>query len=88
MPAGGVLGIPCAHSYAHTSRANQDKHVRPTMLKGVSALLHSSLVDQLHLSVEVKLVADVEDESELGGAQLYVSDVMQATQSSDTCVEQ
>lgn len=95
MAEGGVVGIKCAHAYAHTSSANEGSRVQPGMLKGIDALLYSSLAEQLRLKVEVKLVAeneryeqereeleDADDGCEEGGARWYVSDTMEAATSS------
>jgi len=90
---GGVVGIKCAHSYAHTSSANAGTRVHPGMLKGVDAAIYSSLVEQLHLRVDVKLVAVVSDEGlsadEVGEDSVFVSDVMQpANNCSDITVDE
>ena len=53
-----MVGIKCAHSYAHTSSSNKGSRVQADMLKGVDAFIYSSLVEQLHLSVDVKVVAE------------------------------
>ena len=97
MPSGGVVGIRCAHAYAHTSSANKGSRVQPAMLKGVDALIYSSLVEQLHLKVEVKLVALVREATaehshdEADDATqpfVYVSDVMQpADNCAASCVD-
>ena len=74
MAEGGVLGIKCAHIRTPTSAATtRALACGLRMLKGIDAGLYQALHDELHLRVDVKLVAESRDvRQERIGAELTV----------------